>query len=130
MYQKRIKGVYHINTLIKDSKPIATKENDYISTLEFWNLDDIATIFMDYYYNEMARAEHSNNDYKKSETQSPCAKKYPFLTQFGIPTDLSIPTNRDTIRYILRDTEKLNSDHGLSFMRMNSTTEKLFFIPN
>ena len=48
MYQKRIKGVYHINTLIKDSKPIATKENDYISTLYIFNLDYISTTFMDY----------------------------------------------------------------------------------
>ena len=33
MYWKIIKGVHNINILIKDSTPIATKENDYISTL-------------------------------------------------------------------------------------------------
>ena len=121
-----IKGVHHINILVKDGTPIFTKENDYISTLESWNLDEIATTFMDYSSNEMAHYEHSNHDYNHSETQSTSAKKYPLLTQFVMPTDLSSPTNRYTIRSILRDIEKLNSDHDLIFMCMKSTTAKPF----
>ena len=78
----------------------------------------------------MAHPEHSNHDSNQSKTQSPSTKKYPLLTQFGIPADLSSPTNRDTIRSILRDIKKLNSNHDLSFMRMNSTTATPFFIQN
>ena len=48
MDRNRIKGVHHINILIKDSKHIVTKENDYISTLYIFNLDYISTTFMDY----------------------------------------------------------------------------------
>ena len=78
----------------------------------------------------MARAEHSNHDSNQSQTQSPSENKYPLLTQFGITTDLSSPINRDRICSILRDIEKLNSDHGLSFMCMDSPTKKPFCIPN
>ena len=84
---------------------------------------------MDYASNEMARTKHINHNFNQSETQSPSAKKYPFPTHFVIPTDLLNLTNRETIRSILRDIEKLNSDHDLSFMHMNSTTTKKF-IPN
>ena len=79
---------------------------------------------MDYAYNEMARNKHGSHDYNQSVTQYPLAKKYPLLTQFGILTDLLNSTNIDTIRSIHRDIEKLNSDHKLSFMCMNSTREK------
>ena len=100
---RRIKGVHNINILVKDSTPIFTKENNYISTLESRKLDKITTTFMEYSSNEMAHYEHSNHDYNQYKTQSPTANKYPLLTQFGIPTDVSSPTNRDTIRSILRD---------------------------
>ena len=60
---KRIKGVHYINILIKDSTTIVTKENYYIITLEFKKMDEIGNKFMDYYYNEMARAEHSYHNY-------------------------------------------------------------------
>ena len=69
---KRIKGANHINILIKDSTTIVTKENDYISTLEFQKLYEIATKFMDYFSNEMSRAEHSNHNSNQL--------KYPLLT--------------------------------------------------
>ena len=121
-----IKGVHHINILVKDGTPIFTKENDYISILESWKLDEIATTFMDYSSNEMAHSEHSNHDYNQSKTQSTYANKYPFLTQFGISTYLLSPTNRDTIRSILRHIENLNYYHNLSFMCINSTIEKPF----
>ena len=52
------------------------------------------------------------------------------MTQFGLTTCLLNPTNIDTIRYNLRDIEQLNYNHNLSFMRMNSTAEKQFFISN
>ena len=45
------KGGHHINILVKDSKIIFTKENNYISTLESRKLDEIYTIFMEYSYN-------------------------------------------------------------------------------
>ena len=43
-----LKGVHHINIMIKDSTQIFTKENDYISTLYFQKIDEIDTTFMDY----------------------------------------------------------------------------------
>ena len=101
--RKRIKGVHNINILVKDSTPIFTKENNYIINLESRNLDKIDIKFMEYSSNEMAHYEHSNHDYNQSKTQSPSTNKYPLLTQFGIPTDVSSPTNRDTIRSILRN---------------------------
>ena len=128
MDRKRIKGVHHINILIKGSTHIVTKENDSISILDFLNLDDIATTCVDYASNYMACTKHSNCNSNQSETQSPSANKYPLLTQFGIPTALLSPTNIDTIRSILRGTEKLNSDHDLSFMCMNSSAA--IFFPN
>ena len=79
----------------------------------------------------MARVDHSYHDSNQSETQSTSAKKYPLLTQFGIPSDLLSTTIVDRFRYIIRDIEKLNLDHDLSFMRINSmplitTTEPMF----
>ena len=124
--RKRIKVVHHINILIKYSTHIFTEENYSIIPLDFRKLDEIATTCMDYDSNEILRTKYSHQDYKQSETRSPSAKKYTFLTQFGIPTDLLNPTNRDTIRSILRCIEKLNSEHNLSFMHMNSTTTKPF----
>ena len=103
MDRKREKVVHHINILLKGSTSIFTIENDYISTLESRNLDDIATTFMEYSSNEMTRSENINHDYNQSKTQYPSANKYPFLTQFGIPTYLLRPINRDTICSILRD---------------------------
>ena len=129
MDRKRIKGVHHINIPIKDNTHIVTKENDSISTLDFRNLDEIATTFFYHASNEMELTKHSNHNSNQSETQYPSENKYQFLTQFGITTYLLNPTNRDTIRYILRDTEQLNYDHNLSFMRMNSTAD-FFKIPN
>ena len=51
MDRKVIKGVNHINILLNNSTQVFTKENDSISTLEFWNLFEIATTFMGYAYN-------------------------------------------------------------------------------
>ena len=73
--RKIIKGVHHINILINYITHIFTKEIYYISTLDFQNLDDIATKFMDYDYNEITRTKQSNNDSNQSETQYPSAKK-------------------------------------------------------
>ena len=53
MDHKRIKGVHHINILIKYITHIVTKENDSISILDFRNPDDIATTCMDYASNYM-----------------------------------------------------------------------------
>ena len=78
----------------------------------------------------MAHNKHSNHDYNQSKSQYPSEYKYPFLTQFGITAYLLNHTNRDSIRSILRDIEQLNYDHNLSFMRINSTTSKLFSISN
>ena len=39
MDRTKIKGVHYIDIRKKDNTPIFTKENDYINTLEFWNLD-------------------------------------------------------------------------------------------
>ena len=130
MDRKRIKVVHHINILIKDSAHIVTKENDYISTLDFRNLDEIATTFMDCASNEMARTKYINRDSNQSKNQSPSANKYPLLTQFGMTKYLLNPTGRDTIFSILRDIENLNSDHNLSFVLMKSTTAEPFLIPN
>ena len=97
------KGGHHINILVKDSKIIFTKENNYISTLVFRKMDEIATTFVYYAYNEMALTKHNNHYYNHSETQYLYANEYPLLTQFGIPIYLLNSTNRDTIRSILRD---------------------------
>ena len=71
MNRKRIKGVHHINIPIKDNTHIVTKENDYISNLDFRNLDEIATTFFYYASNEMERTKHSNHDSNQSKSQYP-----------------------------------------------------------
>ena len=98
----KIKLVHQINILIKDSTHIVTKENYSIITLDFQNLDDITTTFMNYSYNEMSRTKYSNNYSNQYETQFTSAKKYSFLIKFGIPTYLFNPNNIETIRYTLR----------------------------
>ena len=100
---RRIRGVHRINILINYITHIVTKENDSISTLDFQNLDDIDTTFMDYSSNEMSRTKHSNHDYSQSKTQYPSENKYQLRTQFVIFTYLLNPTNRYTICSILRD---------------------------
>ena len=69
MVWKIIEGLYHSNILIKDSTHIVTKENNYISTLVFRKMDEIATTFVYYAYNEMALTKHNNHYYNHSETQ-------------------------------------------------------------
>ena len=91
MDQKRIIEVYHMNILINNITKIVTKEKYSISTLGFWNIDEIATTLMDYASNEMAHTKHSNHNSYQSEAQYPSAKKYPLLTQFLTPTNLLNP---------------------------------------
>ena len=55
---------------------------------------------------------------------------YAILNQYGIPTDLSIPSNKIVVQAILRDIEKLNNSFDLSFPRLNNNIVKPFFIPS
>ena len=55
---------------------------------------------------------------------------FPFLTKYGIPTDLSNNNNMTIVQSILREIEMIGKTSDLFFSRYNNTVAKPFFIPS